>query len=115
MSHDRGNHEISVADTKATLDVERDVLLLDVRRKVEFDTARINGAMHVPLRDLPERIDEIREAAAGRRIITVCHHGRRSLQAAHYLIEQGLSDVRSMAGGIDAWSLEIDAAVPRYY
>lgn len=114
MTNEIQAKEISVADTKAILDQNQDVLLLDVRRKVEFDYAKIEGAVLVPLQELPDRIEEVRNAAAGRAIITVCHHGQRSMQAANFLQENELNNVRSMAGGIDVWSVEIDQAVPRY-
>jgi len=47
-------------------------------------------------------------------IVTVCHHGMRSLDAAAYFRGHGLKDVQSMRGGIDAWSLTVDSSVPRY-
>ena len=47
-------------------------------------------------------------------IVTMCHHGMRSLDAAAYLRGHGLTNTKSMSGGIDAWSLQIDSAIPRY-
>ena len=47
-------------------------------------------------------------------LIVFCHHGVRSLNVVHWLREQGVEACRSMAGGIDRWSLEIDPKVPRY-
>jgi rhodanese-related sulfurtransferase len=49
-----------------------------------------------------------------RRIVVHCHHGGRSLRVANWLRGQGFEQAQSMAGGIDAWSTEIDPAVPRY-
>ena len=48
------------------------------------------------------------------KILVYCHHGMRSLRAAEYLVGQGYGDVKSVSGGIDQWSAEIDPAVPRY-
>jgi rhodanese-related sulfurtransferase len=62
------------------------------------------------------RADEIEEAAGGKdkEIIVQCHHGRRSMQVAATLRGLGFTNVKSMAGGIDLWSIDIDPQVPRY-
>lgn len=108
------NWEVSVAEVKAMLDDGHDFLLLDVRQPEEFAICKIDGAALVPLPDLPSRVDEIRRLAGNRPIITTCHHGGRSLNAAMLLREAGLADVKSMRGGIDAWSVRIDASIARY-
>jgi len=91
----------------------RDHVLLDVRSPAEHATAWIDGDVHIPLQELPRRVAEL-EASKDKTIITYCHHGLRSLQAARLLANHGFKDVRSLAGGIDRWSLEIDERVPRY-
>jgi rhodanese-related sulfurtransferase len=105
--------EVSVQEVKRMMDAGEKFLLLDVRQPKEYDTARIAGAQLVPLSELPQRVGELR-AHAGGTIITHCHKGMRSLQAAQWLRGQGFSDVRSMAGGIEAWSQQIDPGVPKY-
>jgi rhodanese-related sulfurtransferase len=105
--------EVSVQDVKRMMDAGEKFLLLDVRQQKEFDTARIPGSMLVPLSELPKRVEELR-AHADRPIITHCHKGGRSLQAAQWLRTQGFTDARSMAGGIEAWSQKIDPGVPKY-
>lgn len=102
-------------DLLAAPEVERP-LLLDCREPDEFDFARIEGGVLVPLGQVEQRADDI-ELAAGDRsrpIIVYCHHGRRSLRAATTLRALGFTDVKSMAGGIDVWSVDIDPAVRRY-
>ena len=90
-----------------------DWLLLDCRTAEEHATARIAGAMLVPMPDLPERLATI-EAWRDKPVIVHCHHGVRSLRVTHWLRERGFSGARSMRGGIEAWSTEIDPFVPRY-
>lgn len=90
-----------------------DWLLLDCRTPEEHATARIAGARLIPMQELSARVDEI-EAWRNRPIIVHCHHGVRSLRVAHWLRERGFSGARSMRGGIEAWSAEIDSSVPRY-
>lgn len=89
------------------------VLLLDCRTPEEHATARIPGAVLVPMQELPERIGEI-DAWKDRRILVHCHHGVRSLRVTHWLREKGFPATSSVRGGIDAWSAEVDPAVPRY-
>jgi rhodanese-related sulfurtransferase len=93
-----------------------DFLLLDCRKEEEWRTARIDGAVLVPLPEIPMRLEEIEgpDGSRDRPIVVHCHTGRRSLKATALLRAAGFSDVRSMAGGIELWSIDIDPAVPRY-
>ncbi|MDB5968458.1 MAG: sulfurtransferase [Hydrocarboniphaga sp.] len=86
-------------------------VLLDVRLPEELAIAALPGAVNIPLNDLPERIGELNPKAP---IAVLCHHGVRSERAARFLERSGFGDVSHLAGGIDAWSLEIDESVPRY-
>lgn len=91
-------------------------LLIDCRRPDEWNLCRINGAVLMPLSDLPNLREQIEDhlGRANRDIVIHCHHGRRSLQAAAILRQMGFDRAFSMAGGIDLWSLDIDPSVPRY-
>ena len=89
------------------------VLFLDCRTPEEHATARIDGTVLLPMQELPDRVGEL----AGwkeRRILVHCHHGMRSLRVTQWLREKGFAAVTSMSGGIDAWSADVDPAVPRY-
>ena len=88
-------------------------VLLDVREPAEVEAAAIDGAVCVPMGDIKSRLSEL-EAYAEDRVVVMCHHGARSMQVTAFLRQQGFDDVRSMAGGIDLWSRDIDPAVPRY-
>jgi rhodanese-related sulfurtransferase len=89
------------------------IYLLDVRQPWEHETAALPGSTLVPLGELPERLDEVRPPT-GALVVVYCHHGVRSLSGAALLEQAGLTDVASLAGGIDAWSAVVDPAVPRY-
>jgi rhodanese-related sulfurtransferase len=104
--------EISCRDVQARLGAE-DFLLVDCREPDEHQRARIEGAKLVPMSRLAESLGEL-EPLRGREIAVHCHHGGRSLKVANWLRSQGFARARSMAGGIDEWSREIDPAVPRY-
>ena len=86
-------------------------LLLDVREPYEFEIARIDGADLIPLGELPARLQELDRS---KEIFVICHSGMRSERAAEFLRSAGFPEVANVAGGIDAWSREIDPDVPRY-
>jgi rhodanese-related sulfurtransferase len=94
-------------------------LVLDVREPWEIQTASVkeNGfrLLQIPMREVPARLGEI-EAAGGldQPIACLCHHGMRSQQVALYLSQNGFTDVVNLAGGIAAWSSQVDSAVPQY-
>ncbi|MCA8997034.1 MAG: rhodanese [Planctomycetaceae bacterium] len=105
--------EISCEDVHALRNSRSEFLLLDCRELFEHKTARIDGAQLLPMSEIQDRADEL-EPHREQRIIVHCHHGGRSLRVAQWLLAQGFSQVQSMAGGIDAWSQQIDDSVPRY-
>ncbi|OYU27479.1 MAG: sulfurtransferase [Burkholderiales bacterium PBB2] len=90
-------------------------LLLDVREPWEAALARIDiegvASCLIPMGQLPERLDELDRLQP---IVCYCHHGMRSLQVVAFLQRQGFDSVYNLAGGIDAWSLQVDPGVPRY-
>ena len=86
-------------------------VLVDVREPWENKICRIDGSVLVPMQELPTRASWLEEAGE---VVVYCHSGIRSLNAAARLRTQGVESARSMAGGIDRWSREIDPAVPRY-
>ena len=105
--------ETDVQTLKQLRDDKADFLLLDVRQESEYETAKIDGSVLLPMGELRERIGEIEEHKE-RHIIVHCHHGGRSLRVTHALREAGFDKVQNLAGGIDQWSLDIDQDVPRY-
>jgi rhodanese-related sulfurtransferase len=90
-----------------------ELLLLDCREPEEHAIARIEGGRLIPMQQIPERLAEL-EAWRHKPLIVHCHHGVRSLRVVDFLRSKGFSQAQSLAGGIEAWSLEIDPAVPRY-
>lgn len=104
--------EISVSETQELLSAGK-IVLLDVREHDEFQTAKIEGSTLVPMSEIQQRVDEVKQLAS-QRMIVHCHHGGRSLRVVQWLRGQGVDQVQNMTGGIDAWSQEIDPAVPRY-
>jgi rhodanese-related sulfurtransferase len=87
------------------------VRLLDVRQPEELEIARIEGAIHIPLNELPQRLAELDPAQP---IVALCHHGVRSEMAGRFLERNHFAEVAHLSGGIDAWSQAVDPTVPRY-
>ncbi len=105
--------EIDVQSVKQLRDCGEKFTLLDCREPNEVATARIDGSLHIPMRDTPARLAEL-PADKAARIVVHCHHGGRSLRVTQFLRQQGFENAQNMTGGIDAWSLEIDPSLPRY-
>jgi adenylyltransferase/sulfurtransferase len=85
--------------------------LVDVRTPQEWAICRLDGATLIPLQELPSRLDEL---DATREIVLYCHVGVRSAMAVEFLRGKGFSRARNLEGGIDAWSVQVDPATPRY-
>jgi rhodanese-related sulfurtransferase len=103
--------QISPAEVKARLDRGEQLVLVDVREQWEYDLCRIEGAKLVPLGSLAARVGTLQEFDE---VICYCHHGMRSLDAAAWLRFQGIEKAKSLSGGIEQWSQDVDPAVPRY-
>lgn len=103
--------EIDVRALQTKLASAEPCILLDVREPFEVEVAQIAGANLIPLGQLPSRLGELDRE---KEILVLCHGGTRSAQAAEFLRSAGFERVFNVAGGIDAWSVEIDPDVPRY-
>ncbi|HYK34601.1 rhodanese-like domain-containing protein [Alloacidobacterium sp.] len=88
------------------------VVLLDVREPAEHGVARIEGSILMPMGDVPGRANQ--ELDPDAHIITICHHGVRSMNVAVWLRNQGFEKTQSLRGGIDAWSALVDPTIARY-
>ncbi|MFC5509705.1 rhodanese-like domain-containing protein [Massilia jejuensis] len=86
-------------------------LLLDVRENWEFATCHIAGSTQIPMHLVPIRAGELPD---DRDIVCICHHGVRSMQVAAFLERNGFENVTNLTGGIDAWAVQVDPAMPKY-
>ena len=85
--------------------------LLDVREDKELALCAIDGALHIPMQEVPPRIADL---PRNQPLVVICHHGGRSDQVAQFLRGQGFSNVHNLAGGIDSWALMVDPKMCRY-
>ena len=105
------DYEITVQDAAALLQ-EGKSKLIDVREPWEYATAKVEGSLPMPMGDVPSRAHQ--ELDPDDRLLILCHHGARSLSVTNWLRQQGFDAAQSVAGGIDAWSCEVDPQIPRY-
>jgi sulfur-carrier protein adenylyltransferase/sulfurtransferase len=105
-----GIPQISVAELKRRRDAGEDVFVLDVREPFEYQIANIGGKL-IPQGEVPQRLSEIDR---DREIVVQCKSGGRSQRIAEFLKQAGYEKVANLAGGILAWSNEIDPSVPKY-
>lgn len=103
--------EITPSEVKARLDRGEKLVLVDVREPWEHQVCRIEGAQLIPLGSLAASLQTLPDVDE---LICYCHHGMRSLDAAAWLRFQGIEKAKSLTGGIERWSVEIDPKVPRY-
>ena len=94
------------------LSKEGKLRLIDVRERDEWEICRLPKAELIPLSEFASRVPE--ELGREEDIILYCHHGVRSERAGQYLLKNGYQHVRNLSGGINAWSVEVDAGVRRY-
>jgi rhodanese-related sulfurtransferase len=102
--------EITPAEFIARRDRGEPLTLLDVREDWELGVASVPGIVHIPMGQVAERLAEL---DAGKEVVVMCRSGRRSLEVARFLQQNGFRAV-NLAGGILAWSRDVDATIPTY-
>jgi rhodanese-related sulfurtransferase len=121
MSESRSDRvvvQVSPTELGRQLEAYARLALLDVREDDERAICRIappEGVvdLHVPMGEIPVRLDEIEDAVGGLPVVVYCHHGIRSLMISKWLAARGFR-CGNLTGGIDAWAQEIDPLVARY-
>ncbi len=106
-----GDHEVTAADLARELRGSGAIVLLDVREPLEWAICHIPESRLIPMGTLPQRLNELDPTSD---IVTICHHGRRSLRAVDILRHAGFARVRSLKGGVAAWADVVDPTMPRY-
>jgi rhodanese-related sulfurtransferase len=104
--------EITPRELKARLDTNDRPLLLDVRQEWETKLCRLDNAVHIPIEEIELRTDELNPRDE---IVVYCHQGVRSAAVAEYLRAQhGFTNVKNLAGGLEAWARSVDPGMRRY-
>jgi len=111
MTTELSNLEITPQELQERLTRGDRFILVDVREPWENATCCIAGSQLIPMRTIPANLQSL---DTGDDVICYCHHGMRSLDVTVWLRGQGIENARSLSGGIDRWSAEVDSKVPRY-
>jgi rhodanese-related sulfurtransferase len=106
-------YEIEPAEAEKQLS-SKEAVLLDVREPEEFAVAHLDNSVLIPMQAIPPQLQRVEQLADEKTLLVLCHHGVRSLQVVAWLRGQGIENCYSVTGGIDRWSRELDASVPRY-
>jgi rhodanese-related sulfurtransferase len=93
------------------MEKRNDLLMLDVREHTEVQICHLQNAMHVPMGQIPNKLDDLPK---NKDLVVFCHMGVRSKQVMNYLRKNGFSRVYNLKGGIDRWSVEVDPKIQRY-
>ncbi len=105
------NLQLNPQELKTLMDSGEKILLLDVRESDEYNFCKIFGSFNFPLTTLLQNLDKI---DSNMPIVTICHHGIRSMKALMILKENGFENIASLRGGVEAWALAIDPTMKRY-
>ncbi|MFN4311017.1 MAG: rhodanese-like domain-containing protein [Ferrovibrio sp.] len=111
MSQTEQPVEIGVDELNAWRKAGRDVLVLDVREDWEVATVSLDGARHIPMRQVPDHVGELPQ---DKPLVVMCHHGGRSRQVTTWLRQNGFAQAINLAGGIHAWAEQIDPSLAKY-
>jgi len=107
---------MTVQELKAVLEgTGAKPLILDVREPWEVNICALPCAKHIPMGQVPARLDELNaELGDDQELIVMCHHGVRSQRVCYFLAHQGFSKLHNLHGGIDAWAREIEPGMAKY-
>lgn len=105
------NKEISAAEASILRQNNDETVFLDVREDSELAICRIDGALHIPMGQIPERYEALPRKVP---LVIFCHHGMRSLHVLQYLEAKGFENAVNLNGGIHAWATDVDPNVTKY-
>jgi rhodanese-related sulfurtransferase len=103
--------DLSPAEFAGKRDADESWQLLDVREAWEIEIVSVPDSIRIPMSEVPQRHAELDK---DRPVAVLCHSGVRSARVAEYLASLRFTQVANIAGGIDAWSQEVDNSLPRY-
>ena len=107
----RGSDVISVRELADMRSAGKEHTVLDVREARELDICRLEGALHIPMAEIPSQTDNL---PTDQLLVVICHHGARSQMVVDFLRSTGFDNACNLDGGIDAWACEVDQSMPRY-
>jgi rhodanese-related sulfurtransferase len=107
----RGSDAISVRELADMRSAGKEHTVLDVREARELAICRLEGALHIPMGEIPAQTDNL---PTDQLLVVICHHGGRSQMVIDFLRNAGFDDAVNLDGGVHAWACEVDQSMPRY-
>jgi rhodanese-related sulfurtransferase len=107
----RGSDAISVRELADMRSAGKAHTILDVREARELNVCQLEGALHIPMTEIPTRTDDL---PTDQLLVVICHHGARSQMVVDFLRSVGFENAVNLDGGIDAWACDVDQLMPRY-
>lgn len=104
-------NEIDPQTLKNRMDRGEKLVLLDIREPHELQISQLPGIVHIPMEDVPYRMDEL---DADAEIVVICRTGNRSAKVTDYLLDQGFKQVYNLATGMNGWADTVDPEVKKY-
>ena len=111
ISHKIGYEEMEVTQLNKLLKNGSSLIIIDVREEFELEISKIDGAIHIPMNQVPRRLDELNPDID---YVVMCRTGVRSSQICEFLSNQNFRSVANLSGGINAWSKQVDSSLPVY-
>lgn len=105
------NKEINAEEASNLRETNPEAIFLDVREDSELAICRIEGALHIPMGQIPDRFESLPREAP---LVVFCHHGMRSMHVLQFLEAKGFENGVNLAGGIHAWATDVDPNVTKY-
>jgi adenylyltransferase/sulfurtransferase len=105
--------QITATELKRRLEAGDDILVIDVREPHELEISILKETLHIPMGDLPTKLDEL-EPYKEKSLVILCRAGKRSDRCAEFLRDEGFKNVLNLIGGINAWSDEVDPSLSKY-
>ena len=102
------NHDITPAELAERLARGEEIVLIDVREPYEWDAGHIAAAQHIPMQQVPKRLDEIPRDAE---VVMICRSGGRSGHVQQHLLQQGYTRVKNLVGGMQRWARDVDSSI----
>ena len=103
--------EMDVIELEKILENGSAPTIIDVREDFELEISKMEGAIHIPMNELPKRLDEL---SADEDYVIMCRTGVRSAQICEFLANQNFKSVANLTGGINEWAKRVDDSLPVY-
>ena len=111
VSHKIEYEELDVVELRKLLKKGAAPIILDVREDFELEISHIDGALHIPMNQVPKRLEELNP---NNNYVIMCRTGVRSSQICEFLSNQNFRSVSNLSGGINEWAKQIDSSLPVY-